>query len=302
MSFKKILGILLMICMAVALAGCGTSETTTKVEPKMKVVVGAKPFAEQYILGNMIAELLKAKGNVDVDTSKIGMGQTEMLAPAMEKGEIDIYPEYTGTAWMVVLKQPLEKDKNVIFNKTKDMYASKWNIQWMPPVGFNDTFALAVTADFAKEHNLKTISDLAKMDGLTLLGDPNAFTREDEYPGLEKTYGLKGQSKVVDVNFYYEALKQKQADVALVFSTDGRLKQYNLVVLEDDKSFFPPYQCAVMVRGDILKKNPKVQEALAPLNGLLNDTTMVDLNYQVEVEKKDPAEVAKAFLKSKGLI
>jgi glycine betaine/choline ABC-type transport system substrate-binding protein len=291
--------------MVVVVAGCGSSSSSTstkKEEKKPKIVVASKPFAEQYVLGHMIAELLKAKADVDVDTSKIGMGQTEMLQPAMEKGEIDIYPEYTGTAWMVVLKQPIEHDKNVIYSKTKEMYAQKWDIQWLPPLGFNDTFALAITSEFAKDKNIKTIDDLGKLDGLTLLGDPNAFTREDEYPGLEKVYGLKGTPKVVDVNFYYEALKQKQADVALVFSTDGRLKQYNLVVADDSKNFFPPYQCAIVARGEVLKNNPKIQEVLSPLFGKIDEKTMIDLNYQVEVEKKDPAEVAKEFLKSKGLL
>lgn len=283
-------------------AGCGQQAQTPNAAAKPKLVLAAKPFAEQYILGHMAAELLRAKADVDVDTSKIGMGPSELLHPAMEKGQIDIYPEYTGTAWMAILKQPVEYDKDAMYKKVKELYAQKYGIDWMPSLGFQNTFALAVTKETADRLSSKTISALAGQQGLTLLGDATSFTREDEYPGLKKVYGLDGKQKVVDVNFYYEGLKQKQADVALVFSTDGRLKQYSLELLEDDKHFFPPYETAFLVRKEIAQKYPKVTETLNLLSGKINEATMTELNYQVEVEKKDPAEVARNFLKTQKLL
>ncbi|MDR3589417.1 MAG: glycine betaine ABC transporter substrate-binding protein [Negativicutes bacterium] len=295
---------ILMFCLTLAAlsAGCGQQNPAPQAAAKPKLVVASKPFAEQYILGHMAAELLKAKAGVDVETSKIGMGPSELLQPAMEKGQIDIYPEYTGTAWMAILKQPVEYDKDVMYKKVKELYAQKYGIEWLPSLGFQNTFALAVTKETAAKLSDKTISALAGQPGLTLLGDATSFSREDEYPGLKKIYGLDGKQKVVDVNFYYEGLKQKQADVALVFSTDGRLKQYDLELLTDDKHFFPPYETAFLVRGEIARKYPQVTETLNLLSGKISEATMTELNYQVEVEKKDPAEVARKFLAAQKLL
>jgi len=287
---------------ALLAAGCGQQAATPKPPAKPKLVLASKPFAEQYILGHMAAELLKVKADVDVDVSKIGMGPSELLHPAMEKGQIDIYPEYTGTAWMAILKQPVEYDKDVMYKKVKDLYSQKYSIDWLPSLGFQNTFALAVTKTTAARLSSKTISALADQPGLTLLGDATSFTRDDEYPGLKRVYGLDGKQKVVDVNFYYEGLKQKQADVALVFSTDGRLKQYDLELLEDDRHFFPPYETAFLVRSEIARKYPKVPEVLNLLSGKISEAAMTELNYQVEVEKKDPADVAKRFLQDQKLL
>lgn len=303
MTRKTLCGVLLVLFLSMtAFAGCGPSSSPAQTRPDVKIVIASKPFAEQFILAHMAAELVKAKANVAVDIGKIGMGPSELLHPAMEKGQIDVYPEYTGTAWMAVLKQPLERDKTVLYQKVKAAYAEKFKMEWLPLLGFENTYALAVTRETAAKYSAKTISDLARQSNLTLLGDPTSFTRPDVYPGLKKEYGLDGKAKVVDVNFYYEGLKQKQADVALVFSTDGRLKQYDLVILADDKNFFPPYETGFIVRQEIAAKYPRVKEALTLLSGKIDAQTMTELNYQVEVEKKDPADVAKNFLKDRKMI
>lgn len=294
--------ILLVFSIFAGISGCAQTTTPPPAKTEVKIVIASKPFAEQFILAHMAAELLKAKANVTVDIGKIGMGPSELLHPAMEKGQIDVYPEYTGTSWMAILKQPVERDKDVLFSKVKAAYAEKFKLEWLPLLGFQNTFALAVTRETAEKWKLRTISDLARQPNLTLLGDATSFTRDDEYPGLKKEYGLDGKAKVVDVNFYYEGLKQKQADVALVFSTDGRLKQYNFLILADDKHFFPPYETGFVLRQEIAAKYPKVKETLALLSGKISDQTMTELNFQVEVEKKDPADVARKFLKDQGLI
>ncbi|MGB9792300.1 MAG: glycine betaine ABC transporter substrate-binding protein, partial [Thermacetogeniaceae bacterium] len=217
-------------------------------------------------------------------------------------GQIDLYPEYTGTAWMAVLKQPVLHDRQEIYNKVKQAYQDKFKVTCLPPFGFQNTFAIAMPKEKAEKLNITKISDLAKHPELTLVGDSTTWTRPDVYPGLQKTYGLNLKKKMVDTNFFYEALAQGQGDVTTCFSTDGRLKKYNFVVLKDDKNFFPPYDAMFVVRTEVLKKYPEIEKALKPLFGTIDEKTMTELNYQVEVEKKDPAEVAREFLKSRGLI
>ena len=171
--------VLLVIAVA-ALAGCGTAPAPQAAKPEPKIVIASKPFAEQFILAHMAAEVLKAKAKVAVDISKIGMGPSELLHPALLKGQIDVYPEYTGTAWMAVLKQPVERDKKLLFSKVKAAYAEQFKLEWLPLLGFQNTFALAVTQETAAKWQLKTIGDLARQSNLTLMGDATAFTRDDE--------------------------------------------------------------------------------------------------------------------------
>lgn len=294
--------LILLVAAVAVLAGCGATPSPQPVKSEQKIVIASKPFAEQFVLAHMAAEVLKAKTKLTVDISRIGMGPSELLHPAMLKGQIDVYPEYTGTAWMAVLKQPIERDKQKLYEKVKAAYAEQFKLEWLPLLGFQNTFALAVTQETAAKWQLKTISDLASHANLTLMGDATAFSREDEYPGLKKAYGIDGKAKVVDVNFYYEGLKQKQADVALVFSTDGRLKQYNLLVLVDDKQFFPPYETGFILRSELAAKYPQIREVLSLLSGKINEQTMTELNYQVEVAKRDPADVARQFLRDQKIL
>ena len=300
---RKIIYLLLAVFVgSFGLLGCGTKEEPKESKAKGKVVVASKQYAEGYILGHMAAILIEEKTDLEVDKSKIGMGATEILHPAMVEGQIDLYPEYTGTSWMVVLKQPVLHDRDEIYEKTKDSYKEEFNIVCLPPLGFNNTFAIAMPKEKAEKLNIKTISDLADHPGLTLVGDSTTWTRPDVYPGMKKAYGLDLKKKMVDTNFFYEALAQGQGDVTTCFSTDGRLKKYGFTVLEDDKSFYPHYDGMYVVRAEVLEKYPEIKEALKPLFGNIDEETMIGLNYQVEVEKKDPVEVAREFLKSQKLI
>lgn len=291
--------------MGTLLVGCGTTTATkpTTTEKPGKVVIGSKQFSEQYVLGYIMAEILKAKTKLEVDDSKVGMGPTELLTPAMEKGQIDMYPEYTGTGLTVVLKQPVEYDKQKVYDKVKAGYEATYKMTWLTPFGFEDTFAIGVREATAKELNLVTLSDLAKHPELIFLGDETTWTREDQYPGLQKVYGFTNKNKkTMDINLKWAALEKKEVDIIPAFSTEGSLKKYNVTVMKDDKSFFPPYDCAIVIRQETLAKYPEINDALKPLFGAINEKDMIDMNYQVDVEHKDAKEVAKAFLKGKGLI
>jgi len=293
----------LLLCVALAAAmlgavGCGGGGS----KEAGKVVIASKQFAESLILAHMAAQLIEAKTDLAVDISKIGMGATEMLHPALVEGQIDLYPEYTGTAWMVVLEGDVIHDRQEIFEKTKAAYQEKFNITCLDPLGFQNTFAIAMPKEVANERGIKTLSDLAKHNDLTFVGDSTTFTRADVYLGLQETYGIDMKQKVVDTAFFYDALAEGHGHVTTCFSTDGRLKEYDFVVLEDDKHFFPPYDAMYVVRTEILEKYPEVGEALKPLFNSINEEAMIDLNYKVEVENQDPADVAKEYLESRGLI
>lgn len=314
---KKFMGLLLAVGMLGTLvAGCGSASSQSSAsapsqsasngksaEATGTVVIGSKQFSEQYILGYMIADLLKAKTKLTVDDSKVGMGATELLTPAMQKGQIDMYPEYSGTALTVVLKQPVIYDSKQAYDAVKTGYEKQFNITWLPPLGFNNTFAFAVRTATAEQLHLKTLSDLAQHPELVFMGDETTFTRPDQYPGLEKVYGFHNTNKkVMDVNLKYQALMQKSVDIIPGFSTDGSLKQYPVTVMQDDKHFFPPYDAAIVIRQETLQKYPQINDALKPLFGAITNEEMIQMNYQVDVEHKDAREVADSFLKSKGLI
>lgn len=293
---KRILIGLVCLVLLFSIIGC---EKSTK-----KVVVASKPVTEQYILAEMISQLIETHTDIKVEkTLGIG-GGTSNIHPAMMKGEIDIYPEYTGTGWLFVLKKELISDPAEMYDSVKSEYSEKYNIQWLGLYGFNDTYTLAVKDSLAKKYNLNTYSDLAKVSGDLIFGaEPDFFVRPDGYPGLEKTYGLKFKTNSqMDIGLKYAAIEENKVDVINAFSTDALLKKNNLIALVDDKNFFPSYQAATLIRSETLKKYPELQGVLDKLTGEITDKEMIDMNYQVESEKKDPADVAKEFLKSKGLL
>lgn len=304
-KYLKLTVLFVMLALVMtALTGCGGKTPPDQPAGETKtVVIASKQFAESYILGHMAAILIQEKTNLKVDISKIGMGATELLHPALAENQIDLYPEYTGTAWMVVLGETeMINDRYALYEQVRDKYAEKYNITAMEPIGFQNTFAIAMKRTLAEELGISKISDLADHPGLIMVGDSTTFTRPDVYPGLAATYGLNLEESVVDTAFFYEALKQDLGHVTTCFSTDGRLKEYDFTVLEDDKSFFPPYDAMFVVRSQALEEYEGLKDALSVLSGAINEETMTELNYKVEVEQQDPADVAREFLAAKGLI
>lgn len=293
-----ILVLILALFISILAAGCGGNKEIKK------VVVASKPFTENYILAEIIAGLIENKTDIAVER-KMGIGGgTSNIQPAMEKGEIDIYSEYTGTGWLFVLKKTEIVDKEAMLAQLKTEYSKRYKIKWLDTYGFNDTFTLAVKNSFAREHKLNTYSDLAKISNqYKFAAEYDFYEREDGYPGLVKAYGFAfKETKDVDIGLKYQAISSGQVDAINVFSTDALLLTNDLKALRDDKNFFPPYYAATLVREETLTKYPELLAVLNKLSGTISNDEMIAMNSAVDNDKKDPKVVAAEFLKSKGLI
>lgn len=288
---------LLTILSAIA---CNSGSTG---DGKVPIKVGSKDFTEQFILGEMYALVLEDKG-FQVER-KLNLGGTPVAQASLQSGQIDLYPEYTGTALLTVLKQPANSDQKQVFDTVSKTYKEKFNLVWLEPTPMNNTQALAMTQEGSKKYGIKTISQMVtKASQLTLIGAPEFEAREDGLPGLRKTYGDFKLKKFIpaDLGLRYKTLTSGQADVAVAAGTDGEISSFNLVVLEDDKKLFPPYQVAPVVRQEVLDKNSGIRDALNALAPKLTNETMQRLNYEVSGKQREPAEVAKEFLIKEALL
>ncbi len=294
------------VAMAELLASaCGPTGAPTGVPAapqKPRVVVGSKNFTEQYIVGHMVAQLLEAAG-YPVER-KLGLGGTAVVHQALVNGEINVYVEYTGTGLLVHLKEPVRTDPDEVYRIVRDEYIKRWKLVWLKPWGFNNTYALAMRRDRAEQLGIKKISDLkAKAAELTLGATQEFIARPDGLPGLEQKYGFKfKEARGMDPGLMYQAVDARQVDVISAFATDGRIPALNLVLLEDDLRFFPPYYAAPVVRQELLDRSPEVADILNRLAGKVDDTTMARLNAEVDLNKREPQEVARQFLSSLGLL
>ncbi|WP_298015482.1 glycine betaine ABC transporter substrate-binding protein [uncultured Castellaniella sp.] len=269
------------------------------------IVVGGKNFTEQQIMAEMTSQLLKAKGHA-VDT-RAGMGSA-VLRKAQENGQIDVYWEYTGTSLIVYNKVTTSLSAQAGYAKVKELDAAK-GLVWLNPSKANNTYALAMRRQEADSLGIHTINDLATAlnGGKDLAFAVNAefYARADGLKPLQETYGFefkRANIKRMDTGLTYQALRDKQVDVALVFATDGRIPAFDFVVLTDSKGFFPSYALTPVVRQAVLAKNPKLADTLNGLSAVLDDKTMAHLNAQVDVDHKSISDVCQAFLKEKGLI
>jgi osmoprotectant transport system substrate-binding protein len=248
-----------------------------------RIVVASKNFAEQLLLGEIAAQQIERRLHVTVER-KFQIGGTMLAHEALVKGDIDLYPEYTGTALTAVLKRPANDDAAVVLEEVRSGYR-QWNLRWMDPLGFNNTFAMVTTRQIAEAHHFRTLSDAAGYQPGWKLGAGYEFVeRPDGLPGLRKAYGLRlaGTVSTMDLGLLYAALEQHQVDMAAGNSTDGQLSNNAFFILEDNKHYFPPYQAAFVVREAALKKFPGLEDALKELSGTLNDQSMRELNYQLE--------------------
>ncbi|MGF1677141.1 MAG: glycine betaine ABC transporter substrate-binding protein [Rivularia sp. (in: cyanobacteria)] len=267
------------------------------------IVVASKNFTEQDILGELLAQQIEASTKLKVDR-RPQLGGSFICHKAIVAGEIDAYIEYTGTALTAILEQKVISDSTKVYNLVKQAYEKQFNLEVTEPLGFENTFAMIIRGEDAKKYNIKTLSEAAKYTQNWKAGFGYEFgEREDGFPGLSKAYNLKfGESpKIMDLGLIYRALTQKLVDMVAGNSTDGQIARLGLVVLEDDKNYFPPYEAAPIIRQDTLKKYPQLLKPLSQLAGILTADEMQQLNYQVEGELRDIKEVVSEFRKSKEL-
>lgn len=268
------------------------------------IVVGSKLLPESRILAELMSQLLEAHTDFDV-VRRLGLGGTMVCFQAMQNGEIDIYPEYTGTGAVTILELDLKlRDPLQTFLVVSRGFRKRFNITWLEPFGFNNTYVLAVHKDVASQFGLETISDLKEVEETVNVGVSHEFlNRADGFPGLQDVYDLNfANIRGMEHSLAYQAVDSRNIDVLDAFSTDGELMRYDLTLLEDDRLLFPPYHGAPLIRQEVLSAHPQIREVLTKLAWRLDDETMRGLNYRVQEEKISIAEVARDFLTEEGLL
>jgi osmoprotectant transport system substrate-binding protein len=267
------------------------------------IVVGSKNFTEQVVLGELLAQQLEDSLRVPVDR-RFFLGGTYIAHQAIVAGRIDLYVEYTGTALTAVLKQPPASDPNEVWTKVRSMYATRFGLRVLPSLGFENTFAIVIRGDDARRLQLQTISQAAQFAPDWRAGFGYEFLeRPDGYSGLADTYGLRfgAPPRIMDLGLLYRALKEKQVDLVAGNSTDGPIEVLDLFVLEDDRKYFPPYEAVPIVRESTLSRFPAMREALESLSGKLSAEDMRRMNYAVDGQQRDVADVVREFRLRKGL-
>lgn len=267
-----------------------------------EIIIGHKPFTEQYILSNVLKLLIEEKTNIKVSLKE--MVDTQALHPAIINGDIDLYPDYTGTVWKVVLNKGSTPDEKLMLKVLKDYYLDTFNLKIFNPYGLNNTYTLAMKDSLASNLNIMTYSDLAGQSQNLIFGaEIEFFERSDGFYNLAKTYNMKFKEvKEFQVYEKYDLISKDYVQVIDAFATDGYIEENNLRILIDDKSFFPPYYCTTIARNETLEKYPKLKEALLLLENNISNQDMIYMNFQVENKKLSPKDVARNFLLSKGLI
>ena len=282
-----------LACALALLSAVGCSRTRL-------LTVGSKNFTEQIVLGEIISQQLERRLGTEVDR-KLDLGGTLLAHQALREGAIDLYPEYTGTALTAVLKLAPSSDAAGVLQRVRAEYRRRWGLEWMDPLGFDNTFAMVVRGRDARALGIETITDAARRKQGWRLGVGYEFLqRPDGLAGLLATYHLPlaGAPKSMDLGLLYSALEQEQVDMAAANATDGMLSVLDVKVLRDDRRYFPPYQAAVIVREDSLAAHPGLRAALDQLAGRLSAAAMRDLNHQVDGKHRPVSEVAREWLAS----
>lgn len=296
MSRKSNLGFassILSLFLWLIITGCNSNS-------QKQIVICSKDFSEQLILAEILANHIEAKTEIKVER-KLNLGGN-LCHQSLVAGKVDLYVEYTGTAFANILKQKPISDPKKVYAYLQQEYPQQFQSEWIEPLGFNNTFAMIIRGDDAQKFNLQTLSQLGKFSPKLRLGiGPEFKEREDGFPGLAKIYQLKfaQEPKEMLLGLLYQALKEKQVDVIAGNSTDGLIESLGLVVLKDDKQYFPPYEAATVVRSAILAKYPNLRQVLQELAGKISEEDMRKLNYQVDGKQQDAAQVAREFLQQK---
>ena len=270
-------------------------------QAQQPVRVGSKNFTEQFVLAELYAQALEAAG-VKVE-KKLNLGGTLIAHKALEEKQIDLYPEYTGTILLAVLKEESMTDPKAVYEKVKDAYAKK-GLVLLNQAPVNNTYVMVVRPDTAQKYKLQTLSDLTKVSKELKLGaGPEFRDRKDGIPGLKAKYGMDFKEDLqLAIGLRYQALKNDQVQIVNGYATDGMISAMKLTRLKDDQNLWPPYYVVPVVRKDALDANPKIADVLNRVDALLDEAAVAEMNYQVDGEKLEPKDVARDFLKAKGVV
>ncbi len=293
-----LVGALVMSLMAAGLAGCGGGDR--------EITIGSSTFSEPWILAEVAAVLLEDEG-FEVEHIRGFQGAT-LQHSAMIGGELDVYVSWTGTQFTGVLEMEVTeqwRDREKVYDYVHEQFNDRYDQTWSPPLGFNNTYILAVRRQFAEEHNLETTSDLRDLaPDMVIAMDPTFQERiGDGYSDLLEHYDIEfGEAVAMEYGLMYRAVAQGDVDVAVAYSTDGRIITMDLAILEDDLEFFPPYDGALVIRNDALEAHPEIEEILAPMWGAFDEDTMGALNAEVDVHEREYDDVAREFAEEMGWI
>jgi osmoprotectant transport system substrate-binding protein len=289
--------IVLTSVLLLVLPGCSPSHAN-------RIVIGSKNFTESLMLGEILAQEIESQTHLKVER-RFYLAGTYICQQAILSGRIDIYPEYTGTALTAILKEKAGSDRGEVYQRVKSEYEKRFGLTLGPPFGFNNTFALEIRGDDARRLHLQTLSQAAPYAPQWRAGFGYEFMeRPDGYRGLAAAYGLHfaAPPRIMDLGLLAPALKNHQIDIAAGNATDGLIPAFDLAVLEDDRHYFPPYEAVAVVRQLTLHDHPEIAKALTALGGTINDQEMQKLNYALDGERRDAKDVAREFLRAKGLI
>lgn len=292
---RRLIAFVLLLAV-VALCGC-------RARGREKLVIGSKFFTEQVVLGELLAQHIEAKTGIPVER-KPNLGGTLLVQKALLAGDLDLYVEYTGTALTAVLGEKPEGDSAAVYQRVKQEYKKRFGLEVTEPLGFENTFAMVIRGEDARRFHLHKTSDIIPLAPHWKIGVGYEFVeRPDGFVGWAQRYGLHFAEapKEMDLGLLYRALTEKQVDIVAGNSTDGIIAARDLVILEDDRHYFPPYDAVPVVRQDALMRLPSLRSALADLGGKISAEEMRQLNYQVDGEQRDVAGVVRAFRRQKGL-
>lgn len=294
---------ILATCVVLLLGLFGYNSIQSTKQNERVLTIGGKDFTEQSIVANLSA--LMIENETDIEVKKIlELGGTQVCFSALNASEIDMYIEYSGTAYGDTLALPLSSDMELVYETVKREFKEQFGIVVLPQMSFNNTFTLTVKEETAKEFGLVTISDMAKVGNQLRLGSTLEFlNREDGYPGIKEIYGFDFEETVgIDGSPRYLALMNEEVEVVDAYATDGLIKKFGLVILEDDKSFFPPYYAIPIIKNEAYEQFPEVEGIIERLGVLLTNEVMVELNYKVDELQMNAEDVAREFLEEKGLL
>src|SRR5699024_2900168 len=289
---KLISTILISMLLIINMVACGKKDSV--------IVVGGKDYSEQYIMSQMMSILIEE--NTDLKTTVKDNFSGRVIFQTINSGDVDLYLEYAGSG-LSNMKIDLDDEPDVLLEKLEKGFADR-DIKWLESYGFSNTYSMVVNQEIAEKYDLETFSDLAAVGDELVIGTDYTFAeRTDGYPGLIEAYDFEFKElKGMDASLMYQAVEQGDVDVISGYSTEGRIAMFDVVILEDNKNFFPPYDAAPVIRQEVLDEHPELEDVLNKLANRIDDEKMAELNARVDLDEEEPEDVARDFLVEEGLI